>query len=115
MGLHEDEIRARHMLDAARKAVEFCRDKARTDLDQDELLSLALIRPVEVIGEAAKGVSLEFRSRAGDIPWREIAGTRDRLIHGYADVDLDIVWHIVSEDLPPVIATLERILAGETD
>ncbi len=72
--------------------------------------SLALVRLLEIIGEAAKGISEGLRQQYPEIPWKQIAGTRDRLIHGYFDVDLDIIWSIVAHDLPILIAGLGRIL-----
>ena len=101
------------MLDAVQKAVEFVQGRSRTDLDKDEQLTLALTRLLEIIGEAAKGVSPALRERYPKIQWKEIAGTRDRLIHGYFDVDLNIVWQIVTTDLPPLLAELEKILSSE--
>jgi uncharacterized protein with HEPN domain len=99
------------MLDAARKAVEFTEGYGRTDLDKDEKLALSLVRLLEILGEAAKNVSEQCRQKYPAIPWRQIAGTRDRLIHGYFDIDLDVVWKIVSADLPPLIARLEEALS----
>ena len=114
MSKHDDTVRLRHMLDAARKALVFVKGLTRTTLDNDEQLALALVRLLEVIGEAAKGVSEITRSQYPQIPWKNIAGTRDRLIHGYFDVDLQIVWDIVTGDLPPLIAVLERALSSNT-
>ncbi len=110
MSARKDAIRIRHMLEAARKAVEFARGRTRADLDSDELLSLALVRLLEVIGEAGRQVSADVRKQYSHIPWREIVGTRDRLIHGYFDVDMDIVWAIISTDLPALIPQLEELL-----
>ena len=94
---HEkDSIRLRHMLDAARKAIEFSQGRSREDLDRDEMYALAVVRLVEVIGEAARAVSSATKESNPGIPWREIVGTRDRLAHGYYDVDQDIVWTIVT-------------------
>ena len=107
----EDIVRLRHMLDAARKAVEFTEGYGRTDLDKDEKLALSLVRLLEILGEAAKNVSEQCRQKYPAIPWRQIAGTRNRLIHGYFDIDLDVVWKIVSADLPPLIARLEEALS----
>lgn len=72
-----------------------------------------MIRSLEVIGEAASKVSPEFRAARSDIPWREIIGLRHRLIHGYADVRLDLVWSVVWNQLGALIATLEPLIPGE--
>jgi uncharacterized protein with HEPN domain len=85
--------------------------KTRGDLESDELLQLGLIRLIEMIGEAAKYVSGRTRDQLPEIPWGQVTGTRDRLIHGYSSVDLAIIWEIVSDDLPPLIDALERVLA----
>mgnify|MGYP000854734871 CR=1 FL=1 len=105
-----DRVRVLHMLDAARKAVRFASGRTRADLDRDEMLMLALTRLLEIIGEAARHVTGPTRELAPGIAWQQIAGARDRIIHGYFDVDLDIVWDIVTGDLPPLIAELERLL-----
>jgi uncharacterized protein with HEPN domain len=101
------------MRDAAMKAVAFVADKFRKQLDEDEKLSLALVRLVEIIGEAASKVSPEFQARHSDIQWRDIIGTRNRLIHAYDAVNLDILWKIVREDLPPLITSLQRAIGEE--
>ena len=105
-----EEIRLRHMLDSARKAISFVQGRSRADLDSDEMLALAVVRLVEVLGEAAKQISRATRERYPQIPWRQIAGTGDRLIHGYFDVDLDIIWAIVTHDLLLLIDALLQIL-----
>jgi uncharacterized protein with HEPN domain len=75
------------------------------------VLVLALTRLLEIAGEAARHISRSLQEQHGAIPWREIAGTRDRLIHGYFDVDLDIIWEILSEDLPKLIPHLRKAIA----
>jgi len=77
-------------------------------LGRDEKLTFALVRLLEIVGEAAKNISEETRQKHPQIPWREIAGTRNRLIHGYFDVDLDIIWQIMTYDLPSLISELEK-------
>jgi uncharacterized protein with HEPN domain len=72
------------------------------------------VRLLEILGEAARAVSDRTRDRYPTIAWRQITGTRDRLIHGYQAVDLDIVWAIVKTDLPALIAEVEKVLAGES-
>ena len=98
------------MLDAANEALTFIQGKVRSDLDSDRMLVLSLIRELEIIGEAASKVSRETRSLSSGIPWQDIAGMRNRLIHAYFDVDLDIVWSTVTKDLPVLKAELEKIL-----
>ena len=112
MPKREDAVRLRHMLDATQKAQQFIKGRTRAEIERDETLTLALVRLLEIIGEAAKSVSPETRQRYPDIPWKEITGTRDRLIHGYFDVDWNILWQILTVDLPPLITTLEQAVAA---
>ncbi|MEM7051720.1 MAG: HepT-like ribonuclease domain-containing protein [Acidobacteriota bacterium] len=100
------------MLEAVRKSREFAQGRRREDLDNDEQLSLALQRLLEVLGEAASKVTLEGRQLAPEIPWRAISGMRNRLIHAYFDVDLDIVWRTISDELPPLEGVLEALLTS---
>jgi uncharacterized protein with HEPN domain len=108
--MERDEVRMRHMLDAAKEAVSFMTDHTRADLSTNSMLALATVRLLEIIGEAANMVTEETQQKYPQIPWRQITGTRNHLIHGYYQVDLDIVWQIVKQDLPPLIADLEKIL-----
>ena len=85
-------------------------DRKPEDLGQERMLELSLIRLVEVIGEAAARVSPEGQAKCPGIPWREVIGMRNRLIHGYDSVDLSVLWYTVEQDLPPLIAHLEKIL-----
>lgn len=112
MSHHEDDVRMRHMLDAADEAMALAKGKMRQDLDSDRLLGLALVRLLEVLGEAAGRVSETARKKHPQIPWSQMVGLRNRLIHGYDSVDMDIVWGIVTKDLPPVIEALEKALIG---
>jgi uncharacterized protein with HEPN domain len=110
MSHHESAIRLRHMLDHANEAVAMARGRTRAQLDSDRQLNLSLVRLLEIVGEAAARVQPEERARHPDIPWPEIVGLRNRLIHGYDSVDFDILWQIVSDDLPRLIAALEEAL-----
>jgi len=107
----DDSVRLRHMLDAAIKAVGFTSGKGLSDIESDEILGLAIVRLLEIIGEAAKSVSQSTRERYQEIPWKQIAGVRDRLIHGYYDVDHSIVWSIVTSDLPELVVALKKALS----
>jgi uncharacterized protein with HEPN domain len=111
--LKNDLTRVRHMLDFANKAVLFTKGRQRSDMDSNEMLAMATIHLIEMIGESSKTISLEFKSKYSHIPWDLISGTRNRLAHGYIDVDLDIIWTIVTKDLPPLIVQLRKILKQE--
>ena len=89
------------------------RGKTRKDLDEERVLNLALVRLLEIIGEAANRVPATDRERYAQIPWEQIIGLRHRLIHAYDRVDFDILWQIVTRDLPPLVAELEKILASD--
>ena len=106
----DDRIRMQHMLDAAMEAESFAANRSRSDLDHDRMLVLSLVKDVEIIGEAAVHVTEETRSAYPQIPWLEIVGMRNRLIHAYFDIDLDRVWDTVVEDLPPLIRMLKKFL-----
>ncbi len=106
----KDEDRIHHMLEAASKAAEFSKGRTRADLDADEQLTLALVHLLEILGEAAGKVSQDFRQRHSEIPWTRISGIRNRLIHGYFDVDLDIVWETATARLPELITQLKKIV-----
>ena len=109
----KDVIRLKHMLDYAREAVELVQGKTRPDLDSDRLLGLGLVRLMEIIGEAANRVSSKYQSQHPSIPWSQIISLRNRLIHGYDSVDMDILWEILTHDLPDLIRKLEKILSTE--
>jgi len=101
-----------HILDAAGKALTFVKGKTRKDLERDEMLALALVRVLEIVGEAANSVSPAFRDRFPHIPWRKMTGLRNRLIHGYFEVNLDIVWDTIREDLPPLVEDLKELISS---
>lgn len=109
----KDEVRLRHMLDHAREAIAMARDHSEADLAGDRMLELALVRLVEIIGEAAARVSEGTRARHPQIPWPLIVGMRNRLIHGYDEVDLHVLWETVTADLPALLVELEQVLPGE--
>jgi len=102
------------MLDAAREAVSFVEGKKRSDLDADRMLTLSVLKCIEIIGEAASKVTKQSRDRQTEIPWANIVGMRNRLTHVYFDIDLDRVWDTVTDDLPPLITTLEETILAET-
>lgn len=115
MSRHSDLVRLRHMLDHAREAVALIAGKTRAGLTTDRLLQLGLVRLVEIIGEAAARVSKDGRARCPTIPWDDVIGMRNKLIHGYDMVDLNILWDTVTDDLPRLIQELEAALLAEPD
>jgi uncharacterized protein with HEPN domain len=106
----DDLVRLHHMLDAACEATAFVQDGTRESLDTDRKLLLALVKDIEIIGEAASRISDALQQTNPQIPWSQIIGMRNRLIHAYFDIDRETVWRTVTEDLPPLIAALEKIV-----
>lgn len=102
----DDRVRLRHLHDAATKAIAYSEGKQRQDLDDDEVLRLALTKLVEIVGEAAKSITAEGRASMPAVPWRAAARMRDRLVHHYFDINLDILWQTITEDLPHLLAIL---------
>jgi uncharacterized protein with HEPN domain len=101
------------MLAAAKEVMEFAAGKTRMDLEKDRLHMLAIIKSIEIIGEAASKVTETFKTENSIIPWNDIINMRNRLIHAYFDVNLDIVWQTVKTDLPDLIKALEEIIPPE--
>lgn len=111
MSKHDTETTLKQMLSHAREAVSISTGKTRSDLDSDRLLNLALTRLVEIIGEAANRVPLSIQTKHPSLPWMQMIGARNRLIHGYDSVDYDILWAIITRDLPVIIQQLETIIS----
>ena len=110
MSRRDNSLRLHDMLAAAQEAVGFLGDRQEADLAQDRQLTLALLKCIEIIGEAASRVTAERRAELVAIPWAEMIGMRNRLVHAYFDVDLSLLFNTVREDLPSLIATLESSL-----
>jgi uncharacterized protein with HEPN domain len=111
MPRHDLRVCLQQMLDHAREAIELVRGMHRQDLDRERVVQLALVRLIEIVGEAGRRVEVEDRRRYELIPWTELIGMRSRLIHGYDQVDLGVLWEVVTVDLPVLVKELERILA----
>lgn len=111
--MHKDDlIRLRHMLDAAKEAIALAAGKSRNEIETERMLNLSLVRLIEIVGEAADHVSAEFRLNHSRIPWKEIIGMRHRLIHGYDNIDYDLLYQTIQEDLPALVALLEEIVSA---
>lgn len=105
-----DLIRIRHMFDAASDALSFAVGRQQADLDKDRQLLLSIVKSLEIIGEAASKVSAPTREAHAHIPWHAIITMRHRLVHGYFDIDHEVVWQTILSDIPSLIRQLEDVL-----
>lgn len=108
----DDVVRIHHMIEAAEASERFIVGRRRGDLDADMMLRFALVRAVEIFGEAASKVSAETRAGAPSIPWRAIVAMRNRLIHAYFDIDHDLLWTAATQEILSLLSAL-RELAGD--
>ena len=102
------------MLVAARDAVSFTKGLSYDEFARDRRSQFAILKAVEIVGEAASRLSADTKERHPDIPWREIVGMRNRLVHDYFDIDLRLVWETVDSDLPVLVAHLEPLVPPES-
>ena len=110
--IERDLLFLEHVRDAIERIERFT-SEGRTAFMTDDKTQSAVIRQLEIIGEATKRLSEEFRGAHPDLPWREMAATRDRLVHGYFTIKLDIVWNVVEKDLPEVKRYVGAVLAAD--
>jgi uncharacterized protein with HEPN domain len=107
---NDDLVRIRHMIEAAESAVEFVAGRTRSDLNTDRMLLFAVVRAIEIIGEAANKVTEETRASESAIPWRALVGMRNRLIHAYFEVNTQVLWQTVSNEIPAILPLLRGIV-----
>ena len=107
----KDLIRLKPMLDSTQAVLEFLQGKNKSDLDTNRLLISGITRELEILGEAAGKVSSPTQLLFSDIPWKLLVGMRNRLIHAYFDVDHDIIWSTVTNDLPKLCKQLEKAIS----
>lgn len=113
MPAKDDLVYVGHMLDMARKAIALIQGKDRADYDRDEVLRLALAHLLQIIGEAARRVSQDYRDAHPTIPWKAIVGMRHKVVHDYMSVDEDILWDTVNRELKPLVGELDTIMPTE--
>ncbi|MDB5481022.1 MAG: uncharacterized protein JWO83_2075 [Caulobacteraceae bacterium] len=106
----DDAIRIRHMIEAGETVARFVAGRQRGDIDSDEMLRFALVRAVEIIGEAASRVTQEGREEIPSAPWPDVIFMRNRLIHAYFNVDHTILWKTATEEVPTLLALLRSHL-----
>lgn len=109
MPRRDDETCLRQMRDHAREASDLIVGRQRANLDRERVLSLALVQLLQIVGESANRVSETRRNQHPEIPWAQIVALRNRLIHGYDEIDFDILWQILTTDVPPLLQVLDRI------
>lgn len=109
MPRHDPHVRMLHTRDHARRAVNTASGRTRDELDTDEMLALALTHLVELVGEAASQVPPEIREQYPQIPWAQAISMRHRLIHGYDEVDHDILWDTITANLPDLLGLLDSV------
>ncbi|NOT00678.1 MAG: DUF86 domain-containing protein [Phycisphaerales bacterium] len=107
----DDLDRLRHIRDAGLQAMNAVAGKRRGDLDRDALLGHAIVRLLEIVGEASNGISVPLRLAYPDIPWVKMIAMRHRLIHGYFDVNMELVWRALTDELPPIMKRMETVIA----
>ncbi len=110
MSAHDPQVTLRQIQDAARRLQMICAGKTKDQLLADWLATAALERFLEIVGEGVKRLPMDLRARHPSVPWKEIAGTRDHLSHGYDDVDYQVLWDAVQDDLPVLLTTVEQML-----
>lgn len=110
--MNDDAVYVQHMLESIEHIETYTEDVDEGAFKESPLIQDAVIRHLEIVGEAATRVSEDAQDRFDDVPWRDITGMRNKLIHGYFGVDVDVVWETVVEDLPPLKRALERIRDG---
>lgn len=109
----DDSVYLRHILDAISRIEEYTKGIEYEDFMDDHLIQDGVIRQIEIIGEATKRLSREIRGKHSEIPWKDMAGMRDKLIHDYLGVDIDAVWDTVKRDVPTMKNKLEDIIEKE--
>ncbi len=112
--LPEDKIRLEHIFEA-NEACAYLQNISFAEFVKDGKTVRAVIRSLEIIGEAASKISVEFRNKNPDIPWQKIIGMRNRLIHVYFDTDYQIIWKTINDNLPSLMEKIKPILKGDTD
>ena len=105
----EDRIRLNHMLEACEAVTGFVAGRVRADLDTDLMLMFAVVRAVEIVGEAAGKISDETQAAHPEIPWKAMVGMRNRLVHAYFQIDANTVWVAVTQEIPALLAQLRDL------
>ena len=113
--MRDDDVRLLDMLMAAREATTFVNDLTYSEFKRTRMAQLAILKAVEIVGEPASGVSADLRNAHPEIPWSGIVGMRNRLVHGYFDINLERVWETVQRDIRRLVSQLEPLAPPEDE
>lgn len=114
MSRRDDHVLLQDMITTAHAAMSAVQGRDPDTLADDHIWTLGLVKCIEIIGEAASRLSADLRDRHPTIPWSQIIGMRNRLVHAYFDIDYEQVWKTLDEDLPPLVEQLEELLKDES-
>lgn len=106
----DDNVYLKHILDAIERIQTYVKGKDKEKFMKEDLIQDGVIRQIEIIGEASKNLSKEFRKQYPEVPWKDISGMRDKLIHSYFGVDLEAVWETVNKDIPKVKTKIKEMI-----
>ena len=110
----KDIVYIKHIRDAIELIIDYTKELGKLDFNSKIITQDAVIRRIQVIGEAVKNVSMGFKEKYASIPWKKIAGMRDKITHGYFNVDIDIVWKVIVKDIPTLKQNIEDIIKKES-
>ena len=114
MTVPDNLSRLRHISDACQEALKFVGNQNKEDLQHNRMLALALIKELEIIGEAANNISMDCQLQYPDVPWKDMIGMRNRLVHAYFGINYDIIWRTVIESLPVLLLDVQKIIERES-
>lgn len=107
--MKDDLVYIRHIFDALEKIVDYTKELSENDFISSPKTQDAVIRQLEIIGEATKHISKNFRDKNSEVPWKKLAGLRDKLIHDYMGVDIPAIWKSIENDLPPLRMQIDKL------
>lgn len=110
----DDRVRIVHMIEAAETVARFIAGRGRDDLDRDDLLRFAVVRAIEIMGEAASRVTPATRAATPQVPWPRIIGMRNRIVHAYFDINVTVVWMTATEEIPALLPVLRALADTDT-
>jgi uncharacterized protein with HEPN domain len=111
----KDIVYIKHIRDSIESILDYTKKLDKSDFENKAIVQDAVIRRIQVIGEAVKNISSTFREKYSAIPWKRIAGMRDKVIHGYFSLDIDIVWKVIMKDIPPLKKHVMKIIQNEEE